>query len=305
MTSETEEALGRICLATAEELTGSQFGFIGEINQAGLLEDIAISAPDMAACRMPGLNQPVLPKAWHMRGIFGKAVKDKESVIANDPPSHPDRVGLPAGHPPLTAFLGVPLTQGGKTIGLLGLGNKPGGYNRTDQEAAEALAVAIAESLMRKRAELAVRQAREELEQRMAARTLDLSQTVEQLQWEITERQQVEKALRESEERLRFLTSQLLTAQEKERGRLSRDLHDDLGQALLVLKMQMNAILRRCSLGPEPRQNLEDAVIYLLGVIDKVRRLSQDLSPGLWRGWAFQRRWQTFLKNSKNTMIMK
>ena len=127
LTSETEEALGRICLATAEELTGSQFGFIGEINQAGLLEDIAISAPDMAACRMPGLNQPVLPKAWHMRGIFGKAVKDKQSVIANDPPSHPDRVGLPAGHPPLTAFLGVPLTQGGKTIGLLGLGNKPGG----------------------------------------------------------------------------------------------------------------------------------------------------------------------------------
>jgi signal transduction histidine kinase len=43
--------------------------------------------------------------------------------------------------------------------------------------------------------------------------------------------------------------------------------------------MQMNAILRRCSLEPEPRQNLEDAVIYLLGVIDKVRRLSQDLSP--------------------------
>ena len=99
LTSETEEALGRICLATAEELTGSQFGFIGEINQAGLLEDIAISAPDMAACRMPGLNQPVLPKAWHMRGIFGKAVKDKQSVIANDPPSHPDRAGLPAGHP--------------------------------------------------------------------------------------------------------------------------------------------------------------------------------------------------------------
>jgi GAF domain-containing protein len=188
LTSETEEALGRICLDTAEELTGSQFGFIGEINQAGLLEDIAISAPDMAACRMPGFNQPVLPKVWHMRGIFGKAVKDKQSVIANDPPSHPDRAGLPAGHPRLTAFLGVPLTQGGKTIGLLGLGNKPGGYNRTDQEAAEALAVAIAESLMRKRAELAVRQAREELEQRVAARTLDLSQTVEQLQWEITER---------------------------------------------------------------------------------------------------------------------
>jgi GAF domain-containing protein len=218
-------------MAMAEELTGSQFGFIGELNQAGLLDDIAISDPGWAACRMPGLTQRILPKALHNRGIFGKAIKDEQSLIANDPVSHPDRVGTPEGHPPLMAFLGVPLMQGGKTIGMIGLGNKPGGYDRADQEAAEALAVAIAESLMRKRAELAVRQAREELEQRVAARTLDLSRTVEQLQWEITERQQAEEALRESEERLRFLTSQLLTAQETERGRLSRDLHDDLGQA--------------------------------------------------------------------------
>ncbi len=133
----------------------------------------------------------------------------------------------------------------------------------------------------RKLAEDALKQAHDELEQRVVARTADLRLIVEQLQWEITERQRMEEALRRSEERLRFLTSQIMAAQETERGRLSRELHDDLGQALLVLKMQLNGILRRYSLEAEPRQSLEEATTYLLGVVDKVRRISRDLSPSI------------------------
>lgn len=163
MTCQTEEELGRTSLAAAEELTGSGFGFIGEINPEGLLDDIAVSDPGWAACRMPGLTKPVLPKSLHIRGIFGKVIKDERSVIANEPAAHPDSVGTPEGHPELTAFLGVPLKQGGKTIGLLGLGNKPGGYDQADQEAAEALAPAMVESFLRKRAEARIKELNEKL----------------------------------------------------------------------------------------------------------------------------------------------
>jgi PAS domain S-box-containing protein len=133
----------------------------------------------------------------------------------------------------------------------------------------------------RKLAEDALQEAHDELEQRVRERTSDLRLSVEQLEWEITERQRAEKALRHSEERLRFLTAKLLAAQETERGRLSRELHDDLGQALLVLRMQLNGILRRCSLEAESQQSLEEANAYLLEVIDKVRRISHDLSPSV------------------------
>jgi PAS domain S-box-containing protein len=133
----------------------------------------------------------------------------------------------------------------------------------------------------RKQAEAALQEAHDELEQRVRERTADLRLSVEQLEWEISERQRAEKALRHSEEKLRFLTAKLLDAQETERGRLSRELHDDLGQALLVLRMQLNGILRRSSLDREPQQNLEEATIYLLGIIDKVRRISRDLSPSI------------------------
>jgi PAS domain S-box-containing protein len=131
----------------------------------------------------------------------------------------------------------------------------------------------------RKLSEEALQQAHEELEQRVVERTAALQQTVEHLQREITERQQAEAALRHSEDRLRFLASRLLTAQETERGRLSRELHDDLGQSLLVLRMQLNAILRQYPEQAELRARLDQAGQYLLGVIDKVRRLSRDLSP--------------------------
>ena len=59
---------------------------------------------------------------------------------------------------------------------------------------------------------------------------------------DITERQRAEEALRDSEQKLRLLASQLLTVQEKERRRVSRELHDELGQALTVLKIHLVAI---------------------------------------------------------------
>ena len=99
---------------------------------------------------------------------------------------------------------------------------------------------------------------------------------------DITLRRRAEEALRESEQRLRYLTSQLLGAQERERKRISMELHDELGQSLAVLKLQIRAIER--GLGSD-QQDLKDGclelLLYLDGVIDDVRRLSRDLSPAI------------------------
>jgi PAS domain S-box-containing protein len=160
---DTDEQVARTCLAVAEKLTGSKFGFIGEVNPAGRVDAIALSDPGWEACRMPKTNAVLLLKDMEIRGLWGKVLKDEQSLIVNDPTAHPDRVGTPEGHPPLTCFLGVPLKQAGRTIGMIGLANKESGYDLADQEAVEALSVAFVEALMRKRAGAALRRRAEEL----------------------------------------------------------------------------------------------------------------------------------------------
>ncbi|MFB0536673.1 MAG: GAF domain-containing protein [Anaerolineae bacterium] len=161
LTCESDEEVARTCLDVAEELTGSQFGFICEVNQAGRFDTIAISNPGWEACTIPETEAILALRNMEIRGIRGRVVKDERSMIFNDPASHPDWVGTPEGHPRLTCFLGVPLKHAGRTIGMIGLANKESGYDPADQQAIETLSVAFVEALNRKRAEEALRESEE------------------------------------------------------------------------------------------------------------------------------------------------
>lgn len=97
---------------------------------------------------------------------------------------------------------------------------------------------------------------------------------------DITLSEQREKALQESEVQMRYLSSQLLKIQEEERRRISKELHDELGQALMVLKFQTEAIEAGLAKGKkEVTADFHSLLHYLDAVIDRVRRLSRDLSP--------------------------
>lgn len=98
---------------------------------------------------------------------------------------------------------------------------------------------------------------------------------------DITERKQNEIALQESEEKLRALTAQLMTATEQERQRISMELHDELGQALVYLKFQMGLLAQNLAEGGKKsfKADCDSLLADVDGIIEKVRRLSQDLSP--------------------------
>ena len=153
---ESDEDVARTCLSVAEELTNSKFGFIGEVNQAGLFDTIAISNPGWDTCKMLDSKATRLIKNMKIRGIDRSVLKEEKSRIVNDPSSHPDRVGAPKNHPPITSFLGVPLKHSARTIGMVGLANKESDYDLADQEAIEALSISFIEALNRKRAEEAL-----------------------------------------------------------------------------------------------------------------------------------------------------
>ena len=158
--AETDAEVAHICLSEAEELTGSKSGWIGELNPAGCLDTIALSEPGGEPCRIHEAQMATI-KGLEIRGIFGRVLKDGKALITNEPGAHPDRVGLPSGHPELTAFLGVPLKQDDRTVGMVALGNKPSGYVPNDQEAVEVLSVAFMAAFQSKRAEAALRESEE------------------------------------------------------------------------------------------------------------------------------------------------
>ena len=87
--------------------------------------------------------------------------------------------------------------------------------------------------------------------------------------------------LRKSEERLHRLSSDLFTVQENERRRISFELHDELGQSMAALKMQVGSIARR--LGDVPIEEMKvvcnDMRDNINQIIENVRRLARDLSP--------------------------
>jgi len=87
--------------------------------------------------------------------------------------------------------------------------------------------------------------------------------------------------LRKSEERLHRLSSDLFAVQEKERKRISFELHDELGQSMAALKLQVGSISRR--LGEAETEELQMVCDEMRSninqIIENVRRLARDLSP--------------------------
>jgi GAF domain-containing protein len=91
-----------------------------------------------------------------VHGLYGSVINSEKGFFTNDPQSHPYSIGVPHGHPPLTSFLGVPLSLDGKMMGMLGVANREGGYSREQQEDLETIAPAMVQALQRKRSEEAL-----------------------------------------------------------------------------------------------------------------------------------------------------
>jgi PAS domain S-box-containing protein len=113
----------------------------------------------------------------------------------------------------------------------------------------------------RKRMVESLASARDELEQRVSERTLELLETQDQL---------------------RKLTKDVILAQEEERRRVSRELHDEAGQALVIMKYGLEMILTELPSGNLPiRERLESAMHQIDQTMQQIRHLAHSLRPPL------------------------
>jgi PAS domain S-box-containing protein len=98
---------------------------------------------------------------------------------------------------------------------------------------------------------------------------------------DLTAAKSAERALRESSDQLRELAARVQAAREDERTRIARERHDELGQQLTAIRMDLGWLSRRIDLTGESRERV-DAMTALVDTTFKVvRRLGTELRPGV------------------------
>src|SRR5438477_12050633 len=87
-------------------------------------------------------------------------------------------------------------------------------------------------------------------------------------------------ALRASRESLRALSARVLSIQEQERTRLARELHDDLGQLITAIKIDVARLVQDAAGGIAPPPRVMDGILPLIdSTMDTVGRIVSELRP--------------------------
>lgn len=228
----------------AASVAGARYAALG-VYEAGQLTTFVHHGIDRAAIEAIG-HYP------QGRGLLGEVIIADCPVRLEDLGADPRSGGFPAGHPPMRTFLGVPIVRAGRRYGNLYLTEKANGA--VFDESDEALVVALAA---------------------FAAGAI-----------EATELMAVELSRAAAQEQARArreLLRQVIAAQEAERARVSRDLHDDVGQALtsvlLGLRLVEDSLADPDLDADDARRRIADLRELVADGLRRARQLAFDLRP--------------------------
>jgi len=122
----------------------------------------------------------------------------------------------------------------------------------------------------------------DQLEDRVQDRTRELLDTTKKLENVIAEQAQTEASLRKSEKELRLLSAQLLTAQENERRRIAKDIHDNVSQTLVAMKFRIeHALNASVDSTLDSAEMSKDLVPVVQETIEEVRNIYMRLRPSM------------------------
>jgi PAS domain S-box-containing protein len=122
-----------------------------------------------------------------------------------------------------------------------------------------------------------------ELEHRVEERTAELVAANRLMKKMVDEGKRTEEKLRISRERLRNLTGRLHSLLEEERTRISREIHDELGQSLTALKLELSVVRRSLASDGQAGHSAKILEIERTAnrIIRTVRRIATELRPGI------------------------
>jgi signal transduction histidine kinase len=204
--SSSIESITKVILDRAKALTGSEHGYVSSIDP-NMGDAVGDTLTEMlkGQCRLvEGKNTVALPLGedglYH--GFWGHALNTGEAFFTNSPTTHEASEGIPEGHAPIKRFLSVPVLLGEEIVGQIALANKGEDYTEQDLESIQRVAEFYTLAIQRNRAEEALQRAKEELEIRVEARTLEVAKANARLRAEVRERIQIQERIEQSKETL-------------------------------------------------------------------------------------------------------
>ncbi|MBI5090504.1 MAG: GAF domain-containing sensor histidine kinase [Actinobacteria bacterium] len=192
------------------------------------------------------------------QGLLGATVTAAGPVRVNDIASDPRSAGFPPGHPHMTSYLGAPIGRGGRHFGNLYLtdSTRPGGFGGDDEALVMSLAAFAA----------------------CAIESAELLALERQRAEAVASQTQIEERARSRSE----LLAATIAAQEAERARVARDLHDDIGQALTSVLLWLRLVEDGdidTSSAAQSMPGLAELRELVADALQRTRRLAFDLRP--------------------------
>jgi two-component system, NtrC family, sensor kinase len=176
--------------------TQSEYGFIAEVlhkpDGKPFLRSFAttnIAWTDELRATYAAANAAGGLEFQNLDTLFGAALLTEQPLLTNDAPSHPKARGIPPGHPPLRSFLGIPYKVHGEMVGMVGIANRPGGYEEGHIEFLKPLLTTCGIITHARRNEQRRREAEQALEQQRRRQQEELEERVRQVTRELEARQ--------------------------------------------------------------------------------------------------------------------
>ena len=261
------------------EATESEFGFLGYVlddpeNADPFLRTLAISNiawnKDSARLYTDSVSEGGM-EFRALDNLFGYSIRTKSRVISNCTNRDPRSGVLPPGHPEISAFSGIPLMFGKQMIGMIGIANRPSGYDDDFLDSLEPIWDLLALNVHAARAEVLIDQA-------------NLAQIE-------LNRLNIEKT---------SLIESLLGAQEKQSYLTSLDLHDGPAQTLASASMFLSALHTEIEehIDPQSLVNLSSVEALVKRALDDVQRIMVHFRPPDLDGIGFVGAVKRFLSES-------
>src|SRR6266498_2777376 len=233
---ELEPVLQRI-VESAAKVAGARYSALGRYDEHGQIRSFVHHGIDPDTVARVGQ----LPRG---HGLLGEVIVASGPIRLDDLTADPRARGFPPHHPPMRSFLGVPLVSGSRRYGNLYLTEKRGGGSFDEED--ERLIVTLAA---------------------FAAAAIENALLVEAERERAAARAELA-AAREREWLREEMLAGVIGAQEAERARVARDLHDEIGQDLTSVLLGV----RRLAF------ELRPTVLDDVGLLAAVQRLAADVA---------------------------